>query len=228
MKRVLIFALLSIVTQQALAQQTIFYGGDPTGLDSNNYFATVNGFRSRMVTFDDFTWNSTRPLNTFFGEFISNMAFSKGHYEIRTGISSGFSGILLSSGDMNVTSADEGQSNVTGNSGVFRRYFVEGSTSDILLTLGATYFVSFSIDFQGNTNGQGAILRTNGVNGVGTPLANGNLYHDQPGAGLNYSPRSGDVAYGLRASSVPEMTPLAFLSLGIFGLLRAKSIKQKA
>lgn len=220
--------LLAGLANQIFAQQTTFYGGDPTGTDSSNYFATVNGFRSRMVTFDDFTWNSDNPLDTFFGEFISNTTFSRGHYEIRTGISSGFAGTLVSSGDMPLTSIDEGQSNVTGNSGVFRRYFVEGKTSNIFLTKGTTYFVSFSLDFQGNTNGQGAILRTTGINGIGAPLANGNLFHDQPGAGLNYSSRPGDVAYGLRASTVPEPASFAILSFGIFGLLRKNSRKLRS
>lgn len=215
-----LIGLVALAAAPTAFAQTVFYGGDPLASDAQNYFATVNGIRARMVTFDDFRWNSVNPVTSVFGNFVSNQTFTRGYYEIRTGVSAGNAGTLISSGGMNVSATDLGASNLTG--GAFRRYFVSGSIAPVSLSNGNLYFLSFSIDFQGNVNGQGAVLRTTGSNGIGSPLANGNLFHDQPSVGINYQARAGDVSYGLAASAVPEPLSVGAVGLGLFGLFHRR------
>lgn len=75
---------------------------------------------------------------------------------------------------------------------------------------------------------QAAMRETNGLNGVGSPIANGNSFWVYGIAGANYTPAGPpqspfDAPYGVEGTIVPEPgTAIAFV-VGYFAMLRRRA-----
>jgi hypothetical protein len=223
MKRVVLALAMAVVAGSSFAQ-TIFYGGDFDG--RNSLASAYNGGFTHAQTFDDFTWNSSAPVDTVFAFFDSSVeAPNQALVEIRQGVSAGNAGTLIFGQVLPVTFQDLGLSPFSGSR---RRLRVTADTPNINLTNGGTYHVMMALNLTGNTNAFAFVFTTSGANGIGSPLANGNSFFNSTQFGNNFSPASSvlgagtwDFQYGLTAV-VPEPATMAALGLGCVGLLRRR------
>jgi len=219
-------AFAMVALSAAGADTTLWYNGD---LRSGGG-GTVNEETSNIGVaniYDDF--NVTSPGGwivdrVWSDNSMSYTGVSQASWSIRSGMSSGNPGTVVSSGISFATQAPTGRSNPSAGT---PEYFIEVSGLNVYLAPG-TYWLSVS-PLVGNDPISSGYLRsylsvTLGVNAVGAPTGNnGNSFIYWPYAGYNYSstPFNEDYSLGLAGTVVPEPSTCAFaVSFGMLVLLR--------
>lgn len=176
-KYIVSFALAAVFTT-APAQLVLFYGGDSDG--RNGLSCERNG-NAESWTYDDFTVPEPGWLvRRVFGHFLMSDGFDGiADFEIRRGLSNGNAGTLVASGmNLRTVAARTGQ--------VFfglDEWIVEIQDVNVQLDAG-TYHISLR-----PVGGVRSFLpTTDGRNGAGGPLHNGNAFFTSPTFRFNYAP----------------------------------------
>lgn len=211
--------LASVALAGSSFASTLFSGGDwdPTDTAGAAYTPSeADTIVSHSIVYDNFTVGAGGWTVDGFGGVFAVQAdpYTSAHYEIRQGISSGNGGTLVASGNISVTSNSIGS--IFSND--VREY--TGSTTAFHLDAG-DYFLGLQL--------VGGFARawaspTNGVNGVGSPLNDGNSYWDSTFYGQNFASLGNhDFAYRISGTTpVPEPATMAVLGLGLIALRRRK------
>jgi len=227
MKKILFIALVAVAG--AANAQTLFYGGDADGRDAMQSQVGGSG-TAKAVIYDDFTITTTSLITGVFGNFVEAGATSTtGWYEIRSGMSAGNGGTVVSS---NAAALPVVQTAYSGANGTLNNLTVHTYTIAVAVTLApGTYWLGIALDRTAAGAGQSFVATTGGANGVGTPLHNGNSFVNDPTNSLSFYPTNGanyegggtwDVSYGVRGAAVPEPATMAALGLGVAALLRRR------
>lgn len=231
-KAAFVLALLTLaVASQA---QTVFYGGD---FDGRNALVSSRGTNSGY-SYDDFSLNTLTNVSSLFGNFLLNGGAAgftlTADYEIRSGMTAGNGGTLISSGTgLTATRIATGR---TGFGLTEYQYTISG----LNLNLSAgTYFMALRPVAVTGGGGTAYVSTTSGADvsttgdpnpaPTGAPLANGNSYFDSATYGASFDPATSsnalgagtwDFSYGVAA--VPEPTTIAALGFGAAALLRRR------
>lgn len=198
----------------------LFYGGD---FDSNNSLASEeNTTVTQAMTYDNFTvgglgWN----VNSVGGIFNVTDTFTSAHYEIRSGVSNGNGGTLVSSGVFSASSVSIGS--------LFGRDLRDYNMAVNPFFLGAgNYHIGISLI--GTGSGRAFVATTSGVNGIGGPLNDDNSFINSSHFSLNFANASDFIGVGVSdfsyridgTEAVPEPATMAALGMGALALLRRK------
>ena len=220
----LLFVLISLATTaQPSKAQVIFYGGD---FDGRNGSPSQWTPAFDALSFDDFDVPQTVPIGSIWGNFQMNFIPTEAYYQIRSGVSAGNGGTLLSSGTLTVQVTPTGLSQ-----GGLPEYQVIGNVS-LSLTPGR-YWLSmapvgdfFQSAYISTTSGEATgPLGDPNPHPTGSPLANGNSFFYDPN-GYNFvptdtttlGPGTWDFSYGVAAVPKPATSTLMIFS-AIAGLI---------
>lgn len=201
------------------ASAQTFYGGDFAG--TNGLASEQNTVVSDSRVYDDFTLSSSTVVNNVFGNFLSSTSVQGLYYEIRSGVSSGNGGTLLYSGTLTATFS------VTGSALGYA--VVHASGSPLGVTLGpGTYWLS--VGLVGDGTGRAFLAGTEGANGVGSPINNGNAFIDSPSFGsfetsTDFGSDLHDFSLGINEATSVVPGPAAVLpfALGLLARRRRKA-----
>jgi hypothetical protein len=214
---------LGLAAAMAASAQNSFYGGDIDHV--NGLAAEKNTSVSDARVYDDFTLGSATTVQSVFGNFYSSTNITGLYYEIRSGVSQGNGGTLISSGSLSATATDTGMSDFG-----YEVYKVLGSITGLNLAAG-TYHLGLAAI--GDGTGYAYLATTSGTNGVGGPISNDNAFFDSSSYGANFDSSmnqgSGlnDFSMGVNGTqAVPEPTSMAALGLGALGFLRRRAVKK--
>ena len=210
MKTVSILAIAGI----AAAASAQWYNGDPNRL--NGLAAEVDtslGAGQSAFVFDDFN-HGGGVISELSGNFYSSTNITGYVYEIRSGISNGFGGSLLASGD------SDGAYSKTPNGWDdfgFTGYALCVDIPDLNFGPG-TYYMALSE--KGDGTGRAFVATTSGAGAIGTPAGNNdNSWFYSTYFGVNYGPardqlglNSADFSYG--TVCIPSPASAALLGLG--------------
>lgn len=199
---------LLVAAGLATAASAQFYGGDPDLV--NGLAAEFNTDVVDAYVFDDFD-HGGGTITDIYGNFFSSTSVQGYMYEIRSGMSNGFGGNLMASG--NTDGAFSMVANGFDAFG-FTGYTLSADIADVNLAAG-TYHLALSVI--GNGGGRAFVQTTSGANSVGSPISNGNAYFFSNQFGTNYGNVSdqlgfdADFSYGV---NIPAPASAALLGLG--------------
>ncbi|HLO98767.1 MAG TPA: PEP-CTERM sorting domain-containing protein [Fimbriimonas sp.] len=214
-KLITIAALMGVA---AASQSQVWYGGDFDGV--NGYISNIgpNSFGFQGMVYDDFTWNSSSNADNILGSmFVGNVADDQLLWEIRQGVVSGTGtlGTLVASG---TTTAS--YTFLMTEFGL-NLYNMTASIASTPLVNGNTYHLGVALITTDINSSVGAVATTDGTNGIGSPLLNGNAF--QWNASSNeVVGLSEDLSLGIGAAAVPEPASMIALGLGAAALLRRR------
>lgn len=217
---VVVVALLAAVAMPASAL-TVWYGGDPN-MD-NGLRSETGGVYGSSMTYDNFTTTGT-GWNVYYllGNFAMDFQTTQMAYEIRSGVSEGNGGTLISSGTIDVTQTATGDVN---NGWIASNvYTLAGNTNPINLAAGEYWVGLAPVMSDPNSYGNAFVCTTTGDGGIGSPLNDGKSFFSWDGYGYNFvssgyafGSSDKDFSYGVFANPVvPE--PGSMLAMGM-GLL---------
>lgn len=217
-KLITIAALMGVA---AASQSQVWYGGDFDGV--NGYFSSFGPdvFNFEGMMYDDFTWNSASNAENIFGTiYVENTSEDQLVWEIRQGVTSGVGtlGTLIASG---TTTAS--YSFLTTSFG-FNVYTMSASIASTPLVNGDTYHLGVALLTSDSNTSMGAIGTTDGTNGIGSPILNGNAFQWNANSNDVFSIAE-DLSLGIGAAAVPEPASMIALGLGAAALLRRRRNK---
>jgi hypothetical protein len=199
-----------------------FYGGD---LDNRNGLANErNTVVNDARVYDDFNLTSATSITRLFSNNLTDIVTTNGYYEIRSGVSSGNGGTLLSSGNVTISETPTGRSAF----GYVEQHFETTALAPIALAAGHYWMTLVPID---SGSGRSFLSTTAGANSVGSPIANDQSFFDSAFFGANFAPASGyvssspaDFSIGVYVAGSAVPTPMAsaggLAMLGCFAAMR--------
>ncbi len=228
-------AAAAVFTCAAHGEQVKFFGGDPAADGGGSMRSSTTTYRTDSY-FDDFQWDGS-TVTSVFGNFtltgfwVDSIHVSGAEVEIRSGISHGDGGTLVYSAYSNLfTQSDSGFDQSFGSDPIDVFTF-DIDLDDFSLDAGQYWIaIRLVIEGDGMNDRTGAIVaRTEGTNGIGSPLANGNTFFSGPGS--DFEPVDGfvDASYGIRGEGatlipLPSACALAGLGLAAVGARRRRAI----
>jgi hypothetical protein len=200
----------------ARADSLLFYNGDM------DYVSTATNNRSLSSDngiYDDFTVATPLLITRLFTNNSMNYTAAGAYYEIRSGVSAGNGGTLLTSGTVVPTQT------LTGRTFQFYPEYTIAATLTVPFALGpGTYFMSVRpVDAAGGF-GTAGTSSTSGANSVNR-LANNNIFGAGTNPGFNYQAITQDFSAGAYFTPSPNLvpTPQAFaggaMLLGMAGVM---------
>lgn len=219
MARFLAAAVLLAIPAAATAQTVVFYGGDlnPNATPTAGYTSGVFGgeLGTAAHQYDDFALSAATGIGGLFANFLSEtgVAPTGFQWEIRTGVSTGNAGTLAASGSgTSLTWTSTGRSYIG-----IPEYLLTASISAPTLAAG-TYWLAITPVFA-STSRTNYISVTTGLNGVGSPLDNGNTFSTIPIQSLFFTSVPGvDLSQGLILAPLPPAVLASGATLGLAGL----------
>ncbi len=205
--------------QPASAQTTLWYGGDPQGL--NTYNSLYSGGGTRI--FDDFTVNDSGGwrISSLWNHGLAFGDFTHAEWSIRTGMSAGNGGTIVAEGVRPVA-----VSSVSLGTGTFAK--VQVSDLDIVLAPG-TYWMHLTPLVSSGAHYVGETFGANGINL--SPANNGNAFEDITTSETRYGAKDTNYSMGLtglrlddETSAVPEPGALVLFlpALGVVAVLKRR------
>ena len=198
------------MSSAALAQ---WYNGEPDLVDALP--CEVNTEVAAALIFEEFDHpHGEESIDYIWGNFLMDFEAVGFVYEIRSGMSSGFGGTLLASGD---TDGVYGQSRNHFDGSGYLGYWFAADIPDVPLGAGR-YWLAFAP--KGEGSGRALVQTTSHADGYGSPLDGGGLFHSSH-FGANYEPvadRFGAdyaASFGVSVTPAPGVLPL----LGVWGLV---------
>lgn len=219
------FILVAICVVRA--DTTLWYNGDLPSYGGGTLNEQASNYGVSVV-YDDFTVDD--PAGWVIDSLWSNDAMqitgvNQASWSIRSGMSVGNGGTVVSSGVGFATQISTGRFNPAIG---FPEYCIQIIGLDITLSPG-TYWLSVAPLVGGDSVVGGKfssyLSRTSGANAIGTPPGNdGNSLFDDPSIGYNYRPvyMIDDYSMGMSGSVVPEPS-CALLVVGGGLLLMART-----
>lgn len=192
---------------------TFWYGGDP------NYVGSVlsesGGYAGNAMAYDDFKVTGKGwDVHTILGNFQMNFNASQAYYEVRSGVSEGNGGTLVSSGIFNVTQTymcNYAGSNV---------YTVAGNVAAFDLAPG-TYWLGLA-PVGSSSNDIAWATETSGSGAYGKLIGDGQTYLNWSNGSYDFSSlrtvtgsNKVDLSYGVIANPAVVPEPSAMLAMGM-------------
>ena len=195
---------LLVAAGLATAASAQWYNGDADR--TNGLAAEFNTDVGDAYVFEDFDF-AGGTITDIFGNYYISTTVTGYMYEIRSGMSNGFGGNLLASG--NTDGAFSVSPNGWDDFG-FTGYTLAADIDDLTLAAG-TYMVALSPI--GNGSGRAFVQTTSGANGYGTPNDNNLNWFFSNTFGANYieNYQGADFSYGV---NIPAPASVALLGLG--------------
>jgi hypothetical protein len=217
-------AFLHGQTRQASGGSILWYNGDMDGRDAwTNQTGSADG-----LIYDDFIvpTGSTFTITGVFSNdaMYNHSAASTAHWEIRSGVSAGSGGTLLSSGDGADAVTSTGQNFLVGGLSIpIYQNLVQVPT----ITLGAgTYWLAVAPDV---SNQNSYIVTTSGANAIGTPPGNdGNSFFSSTFFSMSFVPTSDpslegpgtwDYSMGVVGTATVVVPEPSSVIMGLMGLV---------
>ncbi len=200
--RVAILAIAGI----AAAASAQWYNGDPDLV--NGLAAEFNTLVTDAYVFEDFN-HTGGVIGELYGNYFWSSNIRGYTYEIRSGVSNGFGGTLVASGNT------DGAYSMTPNgfdAFGFTGYGLCADIPDLILVAG-TYMLGLSPI--GDGTGRGFVQSTSGAGGIGSPNDNDLNWFHSGYFGANYSQNylvGNDYSYG--TVCVPAPASAVLLGLG--------------
>ncbi len=220
LKAWLLATILCAIAANASADEVLWYGGDT---DFASGLTSGYGFGGDSNVYDDFEVGTGGVTVTgLFGDFLvlaGHDSVDQVEYEIRSGMSSGNGGAIIAMGTASASQEYRGQWNQ------LNYYRITTVDLDVSLTSGEYWMSLAPISDRHVT-----VVTTSGVNGIGSPLGNGNAFWNAPWFGAHFVPveevlgghRNWDFSYGIIGTPVPAPGAILVLLPGLlFGRRRA-------
>lgn len=218
------------------AQAQLWYNGDFNGV--NALSSERNTTVSQSMVYDNFVVTGAGwTINSVFGNFLANFAWSTADYEIRTGVSVGNGGTVISSGTgLAATQV------ATGNSGFgLTEYTATISGLSIFLNPG-TYWFGMSVVGTGNSVTDRAFVATTSGTAGSNVTIDGISFFNSTFFGSNFEGTlaqmqyvPSDFSYGVDGAGsgqstggddvVPEPATMTLLATGLAGMAAARRRK---
>jgi hypothetical protein len=215
----IVLALLVAVAIPSSAL-TIWYGGDPDMYSALR--SQQGGTISNAMTYDNFyATGSGWDVYYLVGNFAMDFQASDMAYEIRSGVSEGNGGTLVSSGVIDVTQTATGNTNSDWGTSS-NVYTLAGNTTPIQLAAGEYWIGMAPVIGDPTSSSNAFVATTSGSGGIGTPLNDGNSFFNWAGEGYNFTSTSNifgtskDFSYGVFANPVvPEPGSMLVFGMGL-------------
>ena len=214
MKTLLSILLLATVAS-APAQTPAFYGGS---LDGRGFLESGKNTAIEDARVYDNVDNDVLYVDWVFGNFLVDGPLpTQLYYEFRQGIEPGNGGVLLQSGTVAATT----ERTFRGAFGMLE-WTVFGEIPRIELALERYWFTVSPV---GEGSGHYFLSTTSGMDGIGSPIGDGNSFYDSETFGANFDPTENwlgkgtwDFSLGFGNNVIPEPATL-LATLGGLALL---------
>jgi hypothetical protein len=222
--------VLSIVVAVAIPASalTFWYGGDPNYQEG--ILSQAGGIGGNTMIYDDFSTTGTGwNVHTLMGNFYMDYNASQAYYEIRSGVSEGNGGTLVSSGTFDVTQT------YIGSDGGYKVYTLAGNIPAVGLANGTYWLGLAPVSSSSDTYAYAA--ETSGMGSYGSQVGDGKSYFTGSNFGDYFvatAPLSStgaskiDFSYGVMANPyVPVSEPASMLVMGMGALSLVPFFKKR-
>ena len=223
MKRTILLSLF--FAAKLCSAQIVFYGGD-YGLGPALEVGIETGIANARI-YDNVRFGGSMAVDFVFGNYlVDGPTPTQIYFEFRQDVSEGNGGTVIASGTLPIALAAP-----TGNIGFgLPEWHFSAEIPRVILSANTMYWLSVSPSQ--SQSGHYYLSTTEGQNGIGGPLGDGNSFYDSTSLGANFDPTTEflgagtwDFSQGFGNHVIPEPASFATLGLGI-GLLFCRGRKR--